>query len=78
LAVVVTGDSYDCKPDGNLKVPPEKYAHFFLPSHPSRTKKKTDMAVERYDSVTGITNGSRVYIVYENNKAYPLYLITYS
>lgn len=65
LAVVVTGDSYDCQPDRNLKVPPE------------RTKKKTNMAIERYDSVTGITNGSRVYIVYENNKAYPLYLIQY-
>eukprot|EP01126_Amoeba_proteus_P065204 TRINITY_DN9229_c2_g1_i2.p1 TRINITY_DN9229_c2_g1~~TRINITY_DN9229_c2_g1_i2.p1 ORF type:complete len:249 (-),score=55.74 TRINITY_DN9229_c2_g1_i2:76-822(-) len=65
LAIVLTGDSYDCKPDGSLKVPPE------------RKKKNTNMAVERYDSVTGITNGSRVYIVYENNKAYPLYLITY-
>jgi len=65
LAVVITGDFYDCKPDNSLKVPPE------------RTTKKTNMAVERYDSVSGITNGSRVYIVYENNKAYPLYLITY-
>eukprot|EP01127_Copromyxa_protea_P019900 TRINITY_DN6552_c0_g1_i1.p1 TRINITY_DN6552_c0_g1~~TRINITY_DN6552_c0_g1_i1.p1 ORF type:complete len:946 (+),score=151.03 TRINITY_DN6552_c0_g1_i1:32-2869(+) len=65
LAVVITGDTHDCPPDRNLKVPPE------------RKTKKTDMAVERYDSVTGITNGSRVYIVYENNKAYPLYLITY-
>lgn len=65
LAIVITGDSYDCKPNGELKVPPE------------RTKKKTEMAIERYDSVTGITNGSRVYIVYENSKGYPLYLITY-
>jgi hypothetical protein len=24
LAVVITGDSYDCKPNGELKVPPER------------------------------------------------------
>eukprot|EP01088_Endostelium_zonatum_P000843 TRINITY_DN110_c0_g1_i4.p1 TRINITY_DN110_c0_g1~~TRINITY_DN110_c0_g1_i4.p1 ORF type:complete len:1195 (-),score=212.27 TRINITY_DN110_c0_g1_i4:32-3577(-) len=31
----------------------------------------------RYDSVGGNTNGSDVYIVYDNSKAYPYYLITY-
>ena len=32
---------------------------------------------ERYDSVNGFTNGSNVYVVYEHDKAYPDYLITY-
>ena len=32
----------------------------------------------RYDTVTGETAGSKVYIVYENGRAYPEYLITYT
>ena len=37
-----------------------------------------DGAVQRrYDSVCGNTNGSIVYITYENDKAYPAYLISY-
>lgn len=31
----------------------------------------------RYDSVNGLTGGSRVYITYDNEHAYPAYLITY-
>jgi hypothetical protein len=31
----------------------------------------------RYDSVKGITGGSDVYMVYNNKKAYPEYLISY-
>jgi hypothetical protein len=30
-----------------------------------------------YDTVTGTTGGSKVYIVYENGRAYPEYLVTY-
>ena len=32
----------------------------------------------RYDTVTGHTNGSKVYIVYENGRALPEYLVTYT
>ena len=32
----------------------------------------------RYDSVCGDTGGSRVYITYDNERAYPMYLITYN
>ena len=32
----------------------------------------------RYHTVTGVTNGSQVYVVYENGRAYPEYLITYT
>mmetsp|Transcript_18058 Transcript_18058/g.25790 ORF Transcript_18058/g.25790 Transcript_18058/m.25790 type:complete len:303 (+) Transcript_18058:227-1135(+) len=31
----------------------------------------------RYDTVTGKSNGSKVYTVYENGRAYPKYLVTY-
>ena len=31
----------------------------------------------RYDTVTGTTRGSKVYVVYENGRAYPEYLVTY-
>jgi len=31
-----------------------------------------------FDSVTGETYGSEVYITYENGRAYPEYLITYT
>lgn len=30
-----------------------------------------------YDSVTGTTNGSKVFIIYANKKAYPQYYVTY-
>ena len=32
---------------------------------------------KRYDSVTGYTCGSNVFMVYANIKAYPRYLVTY-
>jgi len=33
---------------------------------------------KRYDSVSGITGGTKVYIIYSSNQAYSKYLITYS
>lgn len=50
------------------------------------TGKSKDLAPDRtlrkppaeYDTVTGTTNGSRVYVVYDHEKAYPAYLITYT
>jgi hypothetical protein len=35
------------------------------------------MTRSRYDTVTGETQGSKVYIVYENGRAYPEYLVRY-
>ena len=32
----------------------------------------------RYDTVTGVSNGARIYVTYSNDKAYPLYLISYT
>ena len=67
LVKVLVGASFDCHADPSLRMPPEK---------PSRTSSL--FGVERYDSVSGITRGSKVYIIYDNLKAYPFYLITYT
>ena len=64
LTRVITGESCSCESNSSLRIPPKK---------PSARK----FADERYDSVTGTTRGSRVFIIYDNLKAYPLYLITY-
>ena len=62
LARVLTGDSADIPPDSNLRMPPVKQSN----------------GGRRYDSVTGITVQSRIYVTYNNDKSYPLYLITYT
>ena len=33
---------------------------------------------QRYDSVNGNTNGSDVFMIYTNKKAYPEYLVSYN
>ena len=67
LVKVLVGATFDCPSNSTLRMPPEK---------PSKT---TSMfGVERYDSVSGTTGGSKVYIIYDNFKAYPFYLITYT
>ena len=65
LAMVLTGESYNCGEDRSLKKPPLK----------ERSKMFTD---ERYDSVHGKIGGSDIFVIYEHDKAYPVYLITYS
>ena len=67
LAKVLAGDSYECLPDKSLKFPPEKPA-----AGDSQLKQV------RYDSVSGTTHGSKVYMTYSNEKAYPAYIITYT
>ena len=72
LAKVITGITYKCPPDSSLKAPPKKSDH---PSalHSSGSKFED----ERYDSVSGNTDGSDIYVIYEHGKVYPAYLITY-
>ena len=65
-AWVLTGHSYE-SPQHPFKHPPERDSNFDEHSQVSR----------RYESVTGTTGGSRVYITYDNTLAYPVYLITY-
>ena len=66
VAYVLTGHSKYCPSDSGLTKPP------MLPGPQGDTSIK-----RRYDSVSGDTRGSKVYITYDNDKAYPAYLITY-
>ena len=65
LASVLTGDAYDygTKTDSSLRMPP---------------KKDPKISKLRYNSVTGETGGSRVYVVYNNHLSYPAFLITFT
>ena len=74
LAKVITGMSYECdSTDRTLKAPPPK------PMHESSLEASGGRKFEgeRYDSVTAVTNGSRIYVIYELGRVYPAYLITY-
>ena len=64
LVKVLTGDSYTSRSDKTLRMPPYK---------PSTSSEKV-----RYDTVNGMAPGSKVYITYSNDKAYPLYLISFT
>ena len=62
---VAIGDDIQMPSNRSYKFPPEK------------TAIAGNFAVERYDSIKGNTGGSDIYIVYENSRAYPDYLITF-
>ena len=64
LVKVLTGDSYTSPSNNTLRMPPYK---------PSMSSEKV-----RYDTVNGMAPGSKVYITYSNDKAYPLYLISFT
>lgn len=61
VVFVLTGDSCTIPQDRSLDKPPIK----------------NSSTPERYDSVNGETGSSKVYIVYDHDKSYPAYLITY-
>ena len=70
LAKVLTGETFQCNQDSSLKKPPVK----------SRSKlggSRNTFEDELYDSVKGHTNGSDIFVIYDHEKAYPAYLITY-
>ena len=72
LAKVLTGETYRCPPDSSLKKPPVK------PSQPRPDSSSGEVFEdERYDSVSGNTNTSDIFVIYDHEKAYPAYLITY-
>lgn len=67
---VLTGNSIFLEQDRTLTHPP------FLDSATNDSNSTTAVR-RRYDSVHGITEGTHVYITYDNEHAYPAYLITY-
>ena len=68
VANVLTGHSYHCHSNSSLKQPPFR-------EHQGTQDDST--VTRRYDTVKGVTGGSKVYITYDNDKAYPAYLISY-
>ena len=91
LVKVLTGDSYECNPDSSLRLPPKKPVSQASPKTTVTSSRGTTVTgednawvegslrfeVQRYDTVTGTTGGSRVYMTYDNEKSYPAYLIRY-
>ena len=67
LAQVLTGISYFSPPKRFTK-PPLRNAN----------TGQVGTVQRRYDSVNGQSCGSTIYITYENNLAYPAYIITYT
>jgi len=67
LAQVLTGISYFSPP-----------IRFTRPPLCNATTGQVGTVQRRYDSVCGQTGGSMVYITYENNLAYPAYIIAYT
>lgn len=68
-AWVLTGNSKYLDSDRRLTKPP------FVDDPAGRSSTNIK---RRYDSVNGYTGGTRVYITYDNEHAYPAYLITYN
>ncbi len=65
VANVITGYASTCKQDKTLTHPPVRIT----------TSNEVDI---HYDSVSGMTQDSKVFITYNNDQAYPAYLITYT
>ena len=77
LAKVLTGETCRCQPHGSLKKPPVKSQPRGRHSSSSGDSSGEVFEDERYDSVSGNTNGSDIFVIYDHDKAYPAYLITY-
>ena len=69
VAKVIIGEIFDCgeKKDNTLRIPPVKG----LQSVP------LNLVNVRYDSISGLSRNSIVYMTYDN-KAYPAYIIKYT
>ena len=68
MVKVLTGDSYSSPSNQSLRMPPEK---------PVAVSGNLQFAKAHYDTVTGTTHGCQVFMTYDNDKAYPAYLIQY-
>ncbi len=70
LVKVLTGDTHECPSNSSLRMPPLKTA--------GAGSGEVQLVQARYDTLSGFTNGSKVFMTYDNDKAYPAYLITYN
>ena len=67
LVKVLTGESCECPQNSKLRMPP------------IRSREDGSRLLEHYDTITGWTGRDycKVYMTYDNDKAYPAYLIKY-
>ena len=74
LARVLVGDSKEMAPARHLRRPPDKEGR----EGASPASPGIAFAKGSYDSVTGHTGGSKIFVIYSHGgRAYPEYLITY-
>ena len=66
FARVALGDVIELPKNNSYRLPPEKQV--------GQGKK---FAVQRYDSIKGNTRRTDIYIIYENSRAYPEYIVTF-
>ena len=64
LCDLIVGDSIKLSDDSPLRHPPEKPGNALYLNR-------------RYDTVTVSTEGGKIFVVYENGRAYPHYIVTY-
>ena len=77
LVKVLTGDSCELPADSKLRMPPRKPR--LQPNQGTQSNSGSlRFEVKNYDTVCGTTGGSQVYMTYDNEKAYPAYLIHYT
>lgn len=72
MVCLCAGDVFHSEPDSNLRKPPLK-AQTRIPS----STQQLNFTDVYYDTVSGNTSGTLVYMLYETGRAYPEYLITY-
>ena len=72
VAQVLTGQTVQLKPDNNLTKPP------VIQKSMKASGLITVFEEQCYDSVTGFTGDSQIFVVYDHDKAYPEYLLTYT
>ena len=68
VAKVLTGACYNCQIPQKYSVPPLRQT----------TGQEEGEVQKRYDSIRGFSRGSVIYITYDNDHAYPAYLLTYT
>ena len=79
LAKVLTGEAYPSRtPEPTLTKPPvNRKKQLLTMASATSSNSSATFIDELYDSVRGHANGSDIYVIYDHDKAYPDYLITY-
>jgi hypothetical protein len=67
IVYVLTGDAYDCGTRQNKE--------FRMP--PVKSRSQDNIQNVKYDSISAIKKDTRVYMLYETNRAYPAYVVKY-